>query len=222
MIVAERKPLEEILDRIAGANKILIVGCGECVTVCMEGGEKEVGILTELLKITSARRGNHMEIVERTVKRQCEHEFIDPLAVDVQRADVVLSMGCGCGVQLLAEHYPLARIIPALNTQFMGVTEAEGEWAERCQGCGDCLLDTFGGICPIARCAKSLLNGPCGGSEDGACEIDPSVPCAWQTIIDRLAARGELDRMLQPVPPKDWSRSRDGGPRRLSRPDVKL
>lgn len=222
MIVAERKPLDEIIRSIGASNRVLLVGCGECVTVCQAGGEKEVGILAELLTIHARKTEQPLEVIERTVKRQCDPEFVDPLREEVNSADIVVSLACGCGVQLMAERFPEARVVPALNTLFMGVTVAEAEWEERCQACGDCQLERFAGICPITRCAKSLLNGPCGGSQDGRCEIDPEVPCAWQLIIDRLTARNELERLLDFVPPLDWSRSRDGGLRRLVRPDARL
>ncbi len=95
-------------------------------------------------------------------------------------------------------------------------------WEERCQACGNCILDLTGGICPIARCSKQLLNGPCGGSQNGVCEIDPEVACAWQLIWERMSALGLLDQLMELQPPKDWSTSRDGGPRRIIRDDLRL
>jgi hypothetical protein len=104
----------------------------------------------------------------------------------------------------------------------MGVTEEHGVWAERCQGCGDCVLDRTCGICPVARCAKSIMNGPCGGSQNGECELRHDTPCAWQLIIDRLKASGELSRYGEIAKPRDWSASRDGGPRKRIREDMKI
>jgi len=222
MITAERKPLAEIKEAIAPYGKILIVGCGTCVTVCFAGGEKEVGILATELRMARQLDGQPVEIVERTVQRQCEWEYIDPLRDDIESADVVLSLACGIGVQAIAERYPSTRVLPGVNTTFLGLPEEPGVWAERCAACGDCILGKTGGICPIARCAKSLLNGPCGGSQNGVCEIDPEVPCAWQLIYDRLKALGQLDLLLEIIPAKDWSTSRDGGPRKIIREDLKL
>ena len=105
-------------------------------------------------------------------------------------------------------------VVPAVNTTFLGAALEQGVWAERCQGCGDCVLEITGGICPIARCSKSLLNGPCGGSSEGKCEIDPEVDCGWQLIYDRLSALGKLENLNRMLPARDWSTSRDGGPRR--------
>jgi hypothetical protein len=129
-------------------------------------------------------------------------------------------MACGCGVQEVARRFKEKPVFPAVNTKFMGASERQGVWAERCQGCGDCLLGLTGGICPIARCSKRLLNGPCGGSSNGKCEINPDVDCAWQLIWERLKALGLESRYEDIAPPKDWRTSRDGGPRRIIREDL--
>jgi len=221
MIVGERKPLPEIVANVKGFQDILVVGCNTCVAVCLAGGEKEVAVLGSLLCI-ALKDGSHA-VIERSVERQCEEEFNEALAQDIAGADVVLSMACGVGVQTLVEQFPEAIVYPALNTTFMGKPDERGIWSERCQGCGNCVLDKFGGVCPISRCSKSLLNGPCGGSQNGKCEVDPeSIDCAWQLIYDRLTRIGQLDRLLEVEPPKDWSSSRDGGPRKIVRRDMVL
>jgi ferredoxin len=222
MIVAEQKPLEEIKALVADADRVLIVGCGTCVTVCFAGGAKEAAILGSALRMATQLAGNRKAVDEVTVQRQCEWEFIDPLAAQVNDYDLVLSLGCGVGVQALAERFPRARIVPGLNTKFMGLPVEQGIWEERCLGCGDCILGLTAGICPIARCAKQLLNGPCGGSQRGKCEVNPETPCAWQLIWERASALGALDRLMQVQPPKNWSASRDGGPRRIVRDDMRL
>jgi hypothetical protein len=157
-----------------------------------------------------------------TVQRQCEWEYLDEIAAQIGDADVVLSLGCGVGVQAIAEHFPDAWVVPGLNTCFMGLPTEQGVWAERCVACGDCILGITGGICPIARCSKSLLNGPCGGSEGGRCEVSPDTPCAWQLIYDRLNSLGKLDVLLEIQPPKNWRTAHDGGPRRIVREDLRL
>ncbi|HIQ06380.1 MAG TPA: hypothetical protein EYH31_11970 [Anaerolineae bacterium] len=205
-----------------GNQKVLIVGCGTCVTVCFAGGEKEVGILASALRMATRLDGNGMEFDEVTVQRQCEWEYIDPLADRLDNYDAILSLGCGVGVQTLAERFPNKRVLPGLNTTFMGLPTEQGVWEERCQACGNCILHLTGGICPIARCAKQLLNGPCGGSQNGKCEVNPDTPCAWQLIWERMSALGLLDRLMEVQPPKDWSTSRDGGPRRIIRDDLRL
>jgi hypothetical protein len=166
--------------------------------------------------------GNGRAVKDVTVQRQCEWEYLDQIEEQVKKADVVLSLGCGIGVQAIAEHFPETWVVPGLNTSFLGLPTEQGVWAERCAACGDCILGLTGGICPIARCSKSLLNGPCGGSEDGHCEIDPNVDCAWQLIYDRLRSMNKLDLLLELQPPKNWSTSRDGGPRKIIRDDLRL
>jgi ferredoxin len=222
MIIAEQKPLEEIKGLIAGAEKVLVVGCGTCVTVCFAGGEKEAGILASSLRMATKLDGNGQGVTHVTVQRQCEWEYIDPLSEQVGEADIVLSLGCGVGAQALAERFPQAVVVPGLNTSFMGMPTEQGVWEERCAACGDCILGLTGGICPIARCAKQLLNGPCGGSQNGVCEIDPDTPCAWQLIYDKLKAQDRLHLILEIQPPKNWSASRDGGPRKITREDLRL
>ena len=122
----------------------------------------------------------------------------------------------------MAEHFPNAWIVPGLNTSFLGLPLEQGVWAERCAACGDCILGLTGGICPIARCSKSLLNGPCGGSIDGHCEVNAEIPCGWQLIYDRLSSMGKLETLMDIQPPKNWRTSRDGGPRKIVREDLRL
>ena len=222
MIVAEQKPLDEIKELVSHFNKVLVLGCGTCVTVCFAGGEKEVGVLASSLRMATRIDGKEIEFLEATVQRQCEWEYLDEIADQIAENDVVLSLGCGIGVQAIAEHFPEAWVVPGLNTSFLGLPTEQGVWAERCAACGDCILGLTGGICPIARCSKSLLNGPCGGSEAGHCEINPDVPCAWQLIVDRLSSMGKLDLLLELQPPKNWRTSRDGGPRKIVRQDLRL
>lgn len=222
MIIAEQKSLDEIKSLVGDSEKVLVVGCGTCVTVCFAGGSREAEILSSALRMSSKLEGKAKDVRNVTVQRQCEWEYLDQIEEQINEADIVLSLGCGIGVQAIAEHYPETWVIPGLNTTFLGLPMEQGIWEERCAACGDCVLGLTGGICPIARCSKSLLNGPCGGSEDGHCEIDPEVPCAWQLIYDRLSSKGKLDAILEIQPPKNWSTSRDGGPRKIIRDDLRL
>ncbi len=222
MIIAEQKPLKEIKKLIHDSEKVLVVGCGTCVTVCFAGGEREAAILASSLRMATKLDGEGKDVSHETVQRQCEWEYLDQIEAQVKKADVILSLGCGIGVQAIAEHFPDVWVVPGLNTAFLGLPVEQGVWAERCAACGDCLLGMTGGICPIARCSKSLLNGPCGGSENGHCEIDPEVDCAWQLIYDRLNKLDKLDMLLELRPPKNWRSARDGGPRRIIRDDLRL
>lgn len=222
MIIAEQKPLAEIKSLLGSAEKVLVLGCGTCVTVCFAGGEREAAILAASLRMATQLDGNGKQVTHFTVQRQCEWEYLDQAAEQVKEADIVLSLGCGIGVQAVAEHFPEKWVVPGLNTAFLGLPTEQGVWSERCAACGDCILDLTGGICPIARCSKSLLNGPCGGSEAGHCEVDPNIPCAWQLIYDRLKSMNRLDKIYEIRAPKNWQKSRDGGPRRIVREDLRL
>jgi len=220
MIVAERKPIDEIIGFVKNCKKILLVGCNECVTVCYAGGKKEVGILASALKMAFMKEGKELEITEVTLERQCDHEYLEEIRSIIDQYEAVISLACGVGVQFMAEKYLITPIFPGLNTSFMGVTEESGVWTERCQGCGQCILGQTAGICPISRCAKRLLNGPCGGSTDGKCEINKELDCAWQLIIDRLKELGRLDEYEKLIPIKDWSTERAGGPRKVVMEDL--
>ena len=222
MIVAEQKSLNEIKTLIGSAEKVLVVSCGTCVTVCFAGGAREAAITAASLRMTTKLDGNGRNVTDVTVQRQCEWEYLDQIAEQIKEADLVLSLGCGIGVQAIAEHYPKTWVVPGLNTSFLGLPTEQGVWAERCAACGDCILGLTGGICPIARCSKSLLNGPCGGSEAGHCEVNPEIPCAWQLIYDRMNSLGKLSVLYDLQPPKNWRTARDGGPRKIVRKDLRL
>lgn len=222
MIVAEQKPLEQIQAMVKPYKKVLVIGCGTCVTVCATGGQKEVEILASTMRLANQVNGHAQQFVEKTVTRQCEWEYLDAAAEEIKGCDAVLSLGCGVGVQAIAERFPKVVVLPGLNTQFFGLPLEQGVWAERCRGCGDCKLDKTAGICFIARCAKSLQNGPCGGSVNGKCEVSKDVPCAWQLIYDRLKGLGQLEALDEISQPKDWSPSFAGKPRKIVRDDLRI
>ncbi len=221
MIVANRKPFEEIRAMVEPYSRILLLGCNECVTVCAAGGSREVAVLASELRLSRRSQGNPLEVKELTLERNCDPEFVETLKPIAFEWDAILSMACGCGVQFVTERLGTVVVLPAVNTSFEGVTEEQGVWTERCQGCGNCILDRTLGVCPVTRCAKSIFNGPCGGSRDGHCEVNPETPCAWQLIIERYRALNMMDRFLEIEPPRDWSSSRDGGPRKRVREDLR-
>jgi ferredoxin len=220
MIVAESKPIAEIKAAVAPYQKLLILGCGTCVKTCYAGGEDEVATLASVLRLAFRRDGRDINIEELTIERQCEDEFIHTAASAIARNEAVLSLACGAGVQDMARRFPRVPVLPGLDTTFIGVLEKPGLFTEECSGCGHCELALYGGICPVTRCAKKLLNGPCGGSQDGRCEVNPETECAWQLIIDRLNGLGQLDNLKGYIPPKDWRTSGAGGPRRVYREDL--
>ena len=193
MIIGNAKPIEEVLEMIEPFDKVIVSGCNGCVTVCRAGGEKEVQIVASALRLAREAKGRPVEIREVTLERQCDPEYLEVMRPYVEDYQAVVSIACGAGVQFLAERFTKTPILPGINTNFIGVTEKQGEWSERCQACGDCVLHMTGGICPVTRCSKSIFNGPCGGSVDGHCELGKEVPCGWQLIVVRLKAVGRLD-----------------------------
>ena len=196
MIVAEQKPIGEIIELLKGFKRVVIASCGTCVTVCMSGGEKEALVIRGMLEAAARENAEDLSVSVLNLKRQCDDEFIDDLETELLDGDVILSTACGVGVQFLADKYKDKIVLPALNTKFFGAAKELGYWTELCAGCGNCLLEKTGGICPIARCSKSILNGPCGGSQNAKCEIDSNIDCAWQLIYDKLATLGQLDRLM--------------------------
>ncbi len=222
MIMARPKPIEEIIEEIKDFNKVLIAGCDGCVTVCEAGGSKEVQVLASALRLYFTKESKRMEIDETSLTRQCDKDYLHELLDTIDDYDGIVSLACGAGVQFMAEMYRKKPIFPGVDTCFIGVTEERGVWAERCQACGQCILASTGGICPISRCSKRMLNGPCGGSEKGKCEVSPDTDCGWHLIYERLKELGQLDFFAEPTDPKDWVSSRDGGPRKIVREDVRL
>ena len=216
MIIAEQKPIDEIRGLLAGHKRVLAIGCGTCVTVCLAGGEREVAALSSLLRLSGVP-----VVFENTIERQCDAEFFEAILEQIKECDAILSLACGVGVQMAARLFPNKPVYPALNTRFMGTNDGAGQWSENCLGCGDCKLGVFGGVCPVTRCSKSLCNGPCGGSEDGMCEVDPqAIQCGWQLIVERMTALGRLDDLNEVAEPRDWSKTHSGGPRRQKRGDM--
>ena len=205
MIVAQPKPLEETRRMTTPYQRVLIVGCGTCMTVCDAGGEREVSYLRNALQVAQAKSGNGTHTFsEYTVKRQCDPEFLNVLADKVGDVDAILSLGCGIGVQAIAECFPDIPVLPGVNTSFMGMATEGGVWDERCAACGDCRLEETAGICPITRCTKGILNGPCAGPKNGKCEANKDADCAWILIYKRLERLEQLDKMRRYYPPRNF------------------
>jgi len=218
MIVAKRKPFEEIKEMIKGYKKVLNVGCGTCVAVCLAGGEKEVTVLNQEIDMARKLDEDPIQIAGYTIERQCDREYLEELDSMVEEYDALLSMACGVGVQFLAERFPHKPVFPMVDTSGLAVNQAVGWYEERCRACEGCVLGMTGGICPVTMCAKGLYNGPCGGTNKGSCEIHMDQDCAWYKIHERLSAQGRLDNILKFTPVQDW---RDQIPRTLIQPGYK-
>jgi len=220
MIVAERKPVAEIVGMLSGVKRVLVLGCRGCVSVCSAGGEREVEILASLLRLGASKQGQALETIEATLVRQCDREYVDGIDQWAGQYDAIVSMACGVGVNFIANLRPRDIVYPGVNTTFLGGSADQGVWTEQCAGCGNCVLHLTGGLCPVARCAKSLMNGPCGGSVGGRCEIHKEVLCIWQAIYDRLDRIGRKDDINLIAPIRDWSSAGHGGPRKQVREDL--
>jgi len=218
MIVAKRKPFDEIMEMLQDYKKVLTVGCGTCVAVCLAGGEKEVAVLNSELDMARKLADNPIDLGSTTLERQCDREYLDELAPQVDDYDALLSMACGVGIQFLAERYPEKPVLPAVDTSGLAVNQAVGWYEERCRSCQQCVLGWTGGICPVTMCAKGLYNGPCGGTNMGSCEIDPEQPCAWYMIHERLAKQGRVDNIKNICSVVGW---KDTVPRTLIQPGYK-
>ncbi len=200
MIITEKKPLEEIKESLKTSKKVFILGCGTCATLAQTGGEEQVKEMAQLL--------SDKEIVGTVVaETPCDKRLLkrDLRAVSaaLNAADTVLVLSCGVGVQTLAE-LTGKNVIPGLNTKFLGMTERIGEFYQRCRACGDCVLDETGGICPISRCPKGLLNGPCAGHMDEKCEVDREKDCVWVLIYKRMKDLGQLDKFREFRKPRNY------------------
>ncbi len=208
------KPFEEILKYLEKCQWVHIVGCGTCSTMCHTGGKAEVIEMKEKLEAAGKKVTGWM-----VIPTPCDELTGDALRAEaeaVDAADCILGMTCAFGVQTIAMQLSKPKpVYPGLNTMFIGVEDKPGHFTEVCLQCGACVIGRTAAICPLVRCAKSLLNGPCGGSSNGKCEISKDVPCAWQLIYDRLSELGQLDQLDEIEPVKDWSVSVSGGPRRV-------
>ena len=207
MIVSEQKPLAKILEGLKGYQKVFLVGCGECATTCKSGGKDE------LLKMQQ-----ELEKQGKTVLGTCipdapcvASQIKSELAKNIkalQQAEAILVLACGLGVQSVKDNDRLGLVVlPACNTLFGSVMDAQGNFYEKCSMCGECVLDITGGICPITLCPKGLLNGPCGGMDKGKCEVDKERDCAWVLIYKELEKRKKLDELKKVQAPKDFQKN---------------
>lgn len=198
MIITQKKPVEELLAMLEGVTKVAIVGCGQCASACQTGGEPEVQAMKAFLE------QHGMEVVGTMLPDECCHKLLvrrDIKAIKNSDAQAVVCLACGDGAQTVADNITLP-VYPANNTMFLGQVERVGIFSEYCRMCGDCVLGSTGGVCPITKCAKSLVNGPCGGQKNGKCEVNPENECAWILIYKRLEATGQLDKLSKTRPDK--------------------
>jgi len=204
VIKAKRKPMAEIKQVLDPYTRILNVGCGGCVSVCLAGGQREVNALNAELKSHYRKEGVKKQFDSYTVERQCNDIFLEELDQKIEHYDCILSMACGAGVQHMARRFSKIPIFPVVNTVAIGIDKDLGMYEEKCRACGHCVLGYTGGICPVTRCSKGLFNGPCGGTNGEFCEVSPEVPCAWFDIYNRLKGQNRLSDIIKVQQPMEW------------------
>jgi hypothetical protein len=213
MLTTEQKPIDEILQYLDGEKTVFLVGCRGCAEGCHTGGEQEVLDMKQKLE-EAGKTVAGTSLIDFMCNGNLVRMTLQAHEDRIVEADSLIALCCGIGVQETSA--VVDRMVhPGCNTVSMGGRHGEWRDGERCMECGDCILEYTGGICPIARCPKNLLHGPCGGSEGGNCEIHPDLPCAWDLIIKRLTELGKLDKLEDVIPAKDWGVSLTGGPPRL-------
>jgi hypothetical protein len=196
MIASKQKPFEEILRLLGDAQKVFIVGCGDCATQCQTGGEFEVQEMKQRLEAAG-------KTVTGTVVPDAACNVLDTARLlrrhkeAVAAADAILVLSCGTGVQAVADTQPETPVYPGLDSLFSAITARKGQIYERCVCCSDCVVGDYAGICPIARCPKGQLHGPCGGYDNGKCEVDRNQDCVWTLILERAKKTGQLEAVLE-------------------------
>jgi ferredoxin len=204
MIVSKQKPIEEILAALSGNDKIFLIGCTKCATVCKAGGEEEIWQMQETL-IAAGKEVTGSVVIDEACHMLRSGRDLRAKKEMVEEADALLVFACGAGIQSISSSTP-KKTVAGLNTLFLGNIRRFGQFEQKCSLCGECLLTETGGICPITVCPKGLLNGPCGGMDNGQCETDSEKECAWFQIYERLKAQGALEKLKETVPQKDFSR----------------
>jgi len=205
MIVTRQKNFDDLLKSITN-GPVFIIGCSECATICHTGGEEEI------LQMKSALEKKNIcvtgwVVLDPACNLQNDKRLLRKYKKELAEAKKILVLSCGSGAQTISEIIDNIDVIPGTDTIFLGEIKRLVDFEKRCTLCGDCIQDLFGGVCPISRCPKSMLNGPCGGSVDGKCEVSSDLDCIWDIIFKRLAEKGRLDRLKEIKKPKDWSKS---------------
>ena len=203
MIITQKKPLEEVMSMVGNAKTVAIIGCGSCATACQTGGEPQIAELSAALEQAGKK------VVATTIADYCCMNLgvkakMKPL--NAAAPDCVICMSCGDGVQCVAKNAPNIPVYPSNNTMYLGEAVKFGVWEEACRFCGECVLGQTGAICPVTQCAKSLLNGPCGGQKNGKCEVNPENDCAWIKIYERLQSTNQLGKLSETRKDKDYDK----------------
>jgi ferredoxin len=206
MIVSTQKPLEQIVSALDGGTKVFIIGCAKCASVCKAGGEEEVFRMQETLT-AAGKEVTGTIIIDETCHMLRTGRDLRSRKEQVEEADFLLVLSCGAGIQSVAETSD-KKVVAGTDSKFLGNIRRFGQFEQRCSLCGDCRLNDTGGICPVTVCPKGLLNGPCGGMEDGNCEVDSTKRCAWVMIYERLERQGRVESLEQTTEARDFEHKR--------------
>jgi len=205
MIITRQKDFDKLLASISD-GPVFIIGCSECATLCKTGGEDEIIKMKEDLQKKNIDTTGWV-ILDPACHLQNDKRLLKNHKNEIEKAKKILVLACGNGVQTVSEVINDIDIIPGTDSLFLGEIKRLSDFEKRCIMCGDCIQDLFEGVCPIARCPKGMLNGPCGGSIQGKCEISSELECIWDIIYKRLKEKGQLNRLKEIKKPKDWSKS---------------
>ncbi len=204
MILSEQKPFEEILGFLEKEKCIFILGCNGCAQSSGSGGPLQVKEMKKKLE-EAGKKISGTKVIDFLCEKALVKSGLRARTQEVDAADSILVMTCGIGIQAVAA--AVNKVChPACNTVNLGGSRGEWKGIERCQECGQCLLDYTGGICPISACTKSLVNGACGGASNGKCELAPERDCGWELIYNRLKEKGQLDKLKIFIAPLDYSK----------------
>ncbi len=207
MVITEKKPIQEVLNLLGDYKKIFLVGCGECATICKTGGETEVKQMRELLEKSGKTVVGLTVVQAPCVGSQAKMALAKNMTA-LKDADAVLVLACGLGAQSITESSRLQLVVISGNdTQFLGIVDAQGNLLQRCSACAECVLGTTANICPVTLCAKSLLNGPCGGMNKGKCEVNKDTDCAWVLIYQELSKQNKLNNFKKINPPRNFRKT---------------
>ncbi|MFA6217495.1 MAG: methylenetetrahydrofolate reductase C-terminal domain-containing protein [Candidatus Omnitrophota bacterium] len=214
MIVTQQKTIPEISDSLKGCKKIFLVGCGECATTCKTGGKNEIEEMKKQLESRGFIVVGSCVPDAPCVAAQIKTEYAKQMKA-LREAEAIVVLSCGLGVQSAKDNDRLGLfVVPACNSLFGAVVDAQGSFIEKCSLCGACVLQDTAAICPVTLCAKGLLNGPCGGADKGKCEADKDKDCAWILIYRELEKKNLLERLKVIQPPKDHKKT--AKPRKIS------
>ena len=207
MIITKQKPSEKLLESLKPYKKVFLVGCGECSTTCKTGGQDEILLAKKMLEDSGKTVSGSCIPSAPCVAAKTKVEFAKNTKA-LKESEAILVFACGLGVQSVKENDRFSFVVlPACDTICGAIVDSKGDFYEKCSMCGECVLDITGGICPVTLCSKGLLNGPCGGTNKGKCEVDKDRDCAWVLIYKELEKRGSLDKISVIQLPKDHKKS---------------